>query len=1257
MKSIKNKIYNILKIVDYNEFNRNINKYNTVVNKYNNLVNKYNNLSMENTDFKTVIFKENPNIYSEEYIEKSNRFFERHSTDPKLIAFYLPQFHSIKENDEWWGEGFTEWTNVTKAQPQFVGHYQPHLPDELGFYDLNHNDIFYKQIELAKKYGIYGFCFHYYWFSGKRLLEKPIFNFLNDKNLDLPFMLCWANEPWSRRWDGSENDILIDQNFEKKDHLKFIKDIIPFFKDERYIKIDNCPILIIYRPHYISKEDMNEAIGIWNDYIKQEGFDGLYLLNTRTGTFDASPSEWGLDATIEFPPNRNAVVPHKNLSILNPNFVGRIYNLAKTIDKTENLPSVDYTVYKTVMPAWDNTARKKNDGTIYFNSSPELYKKWLFNCILHTKEKHPDNKQLIFINAWNEWAEGAHLEPDQKYGLAYLEATLDAIEDSRINTTRYGLEDHYYPLNVHEVNYEKVNLIRKIGKKVRKPLIKNPYIYMILKSKGNIKKFLLYKKSYSSLKESDLFDELYYSKKYSSVKRSGMDPLLHYIFFGYKDGKLPSFKFDGDYYLNTYENVKKSGFNPLVHYLLYGKDQGKIIKSNSENHKFAKYSDRDLHNIYSALKSKKKVIILYIYNDYKEAKRTIKSVLENTRINYELLLIDDFSTDNKVNILLNELNKNENITVINNKIHLGFLKSVNIGIEKSEGDVVLIKSNTIVSNHWLQKMVVAAYSNEKIGTVIPFSDNIKFLSDIITKTIGVKLNPNEIAYLIENVSEHLKPEIKYPDESCLYIKRKTIKDVGLLDEQIRDIKKAKKTYYKKILDNDSKNIIDDSTYVYRNGESFDKDYNSNIELSPKIEKIKRIIRIRSRDQNLSIPKKRVLYVLHENIHGVAGGTGQTTKDILDLIDDDYECFILVPSVNALHLWKREQNQLMKLRPWKTSRWSLKDINNEEFRNIYLQILIGLNIDLVHIQHLIGHTFDLPVVAKTLGIPTILSFHDFYYVCPSIHLLDHNNQYCAGHCTGKNHQCYIYTDKIFNEFPILKDYIDIWRNGVSQLIDNCTAFTAPTESTKDLYVSIYPKLDNKPFNVIEHGRDFEKTKAKYELPSKNEPIKILVPGNIKYHKGHDFIKELKKNDHENKLEFHFMGTVYNDLKEIGIYHGKYDREDFCKIVDKINPTFIGIFSICPETYCHTLTESWSCGIPVLATKIGALKERIIKNGGGWLINHESPLEAYNEIIKIANSVEDYLKVAKEVSDIKFKSKKEMVNEYRQLYKTNLEIKKV
>jgi glycosyltransferase involved in cell wall biosynthesis/GT2 family glycosyltransferase len=844
----------------------------------------------------------------------------------------------------------------------------------------------------------------------------------------------------------------------------------------------------------------------------------------------------------------------------------------------------------------------------------------------------------------------------------------------------------------------------KIGVKII-----NPYLYLLFKSKGNKKKFQNNKKIYDSLKTSQLFDEEYYTKKYPNIQKIGINPLLHYILIGNKEGKIPSntfekiynylktsqlfdeeyytkkypniqkiginpllhyiifgkeeekfpsIKFDGNYYLDTYNDVKKSNFNPLVHYILYGQNEGRVFKSRAEDYKFTNYSTKEVNNILSAFESEMISVILYIYNNYEESEKCIKSILENTKINYELILIIDFNTDRRINSFFKRLDSLKNLKIINNSKKLGFLKSVNLEIKNSKGDILLINNNNIsLTRRWLQKMEIAAYSDEKIGTVSPLFNFTQFLLYNIAKTSNNQpLKPNEIANLIENASEHLKPEISTPLGPCIYIKRDTINDAGLFKEENKDIRKAEKKYYQKLLENGWKNIVDDSTYVHQNIDSHNKYQNIKLDLSSTLRnRIIDNIKIRSKDIDLRIPKKKILYVLHENVHGITGGTGQTTRDIFETLDETFECYILTYSGKKMILWKREKNQTIIIKSWKIkSKWSATEFYNDEFKNIYFQVLIDLNIDILHIQHLIRNTYDLPKVANTLGIPIILSFHDFYYICPTINLLDHNNHYCAGQCNAEKKQC-SYPVQIFGDLPILTDFIDIWRENVSQLIDICTTFTAPTHSTMDLYVSIYPKLRNKNHKIIEHGRNFEKLSAKIELPSKNKPIKILVPGIIKNNKGHDFIKKLKENDIQNHLELHFMGIIDDDLKEKGIYHGKYKREDFCKIVNKIKPSFIGIFSICPETYCHTLSEAWSCGIPVLATKLGALKERIEKNGGGWFLDYESPLKAYNEIIRISNSSEEYLKVAGKVSNIKLISNKEMVDNYEKLYDELIENK--
>ena len=335
--------------------------------------------------------------------------------DVKAIAFYLPQFHAIKENDEWWGPGFTEWSNVRPAEPQFAEHYQPHEPHpDLGYYDLTKPEILERQAALARSAGIYGFCYYYYWFGGKRLLERPLDAMLASGRPEMPFCFCWANEHWSRRWDGREREILIAQSHSPEDDLAIIADLARGFSDQRYIRIEGAPLLLVYRPALLP--DACSTFQRWRDWCRDQGIGPLHLAGVKGFGCDEA-GKWGLDSLVEFPPNDSGAqqLPHDAVAG-KPDFEGKLFDYRQVRAACLKPGRPPYRLFRGVMPSWDNTARRKNRGSVFVKSSPGAFANWLRSTVARTREEHDPEHRIVFINAWNEWAEGCHLEPDCRYG-------------------------------------------------------------------------------------------------------------------------------------------------------------------------------------------------------------------------------------------------------------------------------------------------------------------------------------------------------------------------------------------------------------------------------------------------------------------------------------------------------------------------------------------------------------------------------------------------------------------------------------------------------------------------------------------------------------------------------------------------------------------------------------------------------------------------------------------------------------------------
>ena len=354
--------------------------------------------------------------------------------DKRVIAIHLPQFYPFPENDEWWGKGFTEWRNVTMAKPRFRGHYQPHIPSDLGFYDLRLKECRIEQERLAKEYGIDGFCYYHYWFNGHLIMEKPVEAKLANKDEDLPFMFCWANENWHRNWSKGENVTLISHTYSKEDDIKHFQYLLPFFIDNRYIRINNKPVFAIYKSHLVP--NIEEMIDTFQTEARKNGFE-LYICKFESnGNMGSDYMKKGVDSSIDFQPqNRGHYDRGRNpLHSLYKLFGKERYatiDYSGFVNHQINRAPVNYKMFPGVCTTWDNSPRRVGQAfwaltSVTANDFKRWFKYTYDNFVPFSKEEN-----LIFINAWNEWAEGCHLEPDMKYGRAFLNAIKEVISESK----------------------------------------------------------------------------------------------------------------------------------------------------------------------------------------------------------------------------------------------------------------------------------------------------------------------------------------------------------------------------------------------------------------------------------------------------------------------------------------------------------------------------------------------------------------------------------------------------------------------------------------------------------------------------------------------------------------------------------------------------------------------------------------------------------------------------------------------------------
>jgi GT2 family glycosyltransferase len=667
-------------------------------------------------------------------------------------------------------------------------------------------------------------------------------------------------------------------------------------------------------------------------------------------------------------------------------------------------------------------------------------------------------------------------------------------------------------------------------------------------------------------------------------------------------------------------------------------------------------------------------IIIPVYNDINTIE-CVNRALKNTDYPYNIIIVNDKSTNEEVVSFLYSLCGKENIVLLENHVNSGFAASVNRGMSYSDNDVVLLNSDAFVTKKWLSKMHRCAYSDERIMTVTPLSNSATICS------VPNFNQDNEIpdgftidtfAEFIETIS--LKKVITIPSGVgfCMLIKRKAINLFGLFDVETFGKGYAEENdFCLRINEAGHYNVVDDTTFVYHIGKCSHKD-----KASVLLEKNLRILGkrypyyhsmvhefisknpMRTIYENISLrikvyspEKAKVLYLLHNPIDcGHIGGTEFHVKELVDNINDKvfYVLFVKDKNIYLDEFNNGEKNAYVFPMNWHLE---VTDFYNKEYREILKSILMAFDIDLIHCQHLIGHTFDIFPLAKELDIPVIFTIHDFYSICSLINLLDQSEVYCeVSNNLDKCSKCIKYYRGYDTKF------VKYWRENVYECLEMTTKIIVPTYSAYKNLSKVY-KIPEEKIQVIYHGIDTCADKYDTSNGYLIKPFKIAFLGYFNVAKGRNVLKKVvKRYKNIKEVKWHVIG---NDIKLRGevhqeniFFHGTYERKDVKRILMDLEIDLVMILPIWPETFCYTLSEAWSAGIPCIVSKLGALEERVGKEGGGWLIDVDNIEEITNLVARILELPEEYYHKKEEVLKMEIKSIKKNADEYKELYNSLL-----
>ncbi len=664
-------------------------------------------------------------------------------------------------------------------------------------------------------------------------------------------------------------------------------------------------------------------------------------------------------------------------------------------------------------------------------------------------------------------------------------------------------------------------------------------------------------------------------------------------------------------------------------------------------------------------------VIIPVYNAVEAVQRCFEAFRRFTPDTVQLVVIDDASPDPRIARVIDQIADRSNTTVLRNGTNQGFTTTVNRGLaqhrDSGGGDVIVLNSDTIVTPRWTQRLRAVAHENPMYATVTPLSN----AAGVFSFESNLPSGPEEAAHTAAQVSrgaQYLRPTGPTGNGFCLFIKAEALDVVDRLDDEAfpRGYGEENDFCMKLGAAGFTHVVADEVAIFHEESASFgdsaraeliedglkvlDERYPEYRSLAETFVGSAAFVEARATATNAiadgpSHIRRRLLTVLHDG----GGGTEYHASDLMRALDNEYEPLVLIPDGNDLVLWTADNGaERREITRWSLTRgWDVRRFRDPEVASVFAELLTRFNIEVVHIHHLIGHTFDLPHVAKALGIPVVLTLHDFYMACPSVNLLDENNTFCGGACTAGQGRCQT-PIWLKNDIDLKHRFVHLWRDEARTILEMVDALVTPSADTREHFARMFgPELARKIL-AIEHGRDFDRPRALARSPLDDETISILLVGAINASKGAALAAEVARIGKARNVKVELLGDLEPGYGDGIVAHGAYGRDDLPIILATLRPTFIGVFSIWAETHCYVVSEAWACGIPVLVGPLGAPAERVRAHGGGVIVGSLDAERIIDDAVAAARDRLGYSRLAAEATVANVRSTAEMAGDYRDLY---------